>query len=80
MEELKRNDRLSTDTYDEDAVLTYNRLYALYDLVEDTIESRLPGNGRSKSLCLTKLEESFMWLGKAIRDEQRSRKNTEMFT
>lgn len=33
-----------------------------------SIES-LP-NGRAKSLALTKLEECYMWIGKAIRDEQ----------
>lgn len=27
-------------------------------------------NGRAKSLVLTKLEEAYMWVGKAIRDDQ----------
>jgi len=27
-------------------------------------------DGRAKSLALTKLEEAYMWIGKAIRDEQ----------
>jgi len=31
--------------------------------------NQLP-DGRPKSLALTKLEESFMWAGKAIRDKQ----------
>lgn len=30
-------------------------------------------NGRAKSLALTALEESYMWIGKAIRDEQIAR-------
>lgn len=28
------------------------------------------GSGRAQSLALTKLEEVYMWVGKAIRDEQ----------
>lgn len=27
-------------------------------------------DGQAKSLALTKLEEAYMWIGKAIRDEQ----------
>lgn len=27
-------------------------------------------DGRAKSLVLTKLEESYMWIGKALRDQQ----------
>jgi len=27
-------------------------------------------DGRSKALAITKLEEAYMWIGKAIRDEQ----------
>lgn len=30
-------------------------------------------NGRAKSLVLTKLEEAYMWVGKAIRDDQMGR-------
>lgn len=30
-------------------------------------------DGRAKSLVLTKLEEAYMWVGKAIRDEQIAR-------
>lgn len=37
--------------------------------IERTIE-----NGRAKSLALTKLEEVYMWVGKAIRDEQVKRR------
>jgi len=31
------------------------------------------GDGRAKSLVLTKLEEAYMWVGKAIRDDQIAR-------
>jgi len=30
-------------------------------------------DGRAKSLVLTKLEEAYMWIGKAIRDDQVAR-------
>jgi hypothetical protein len=41
-----------------------------YKSVEALIEGVLPVGSREKSLVLTKLEESFMWVGKAIRNEQ----------
>lgn len=37
--------------------------------LEHWIEQLLP-KGRAKSLALTKLEETYMWIGKALRDEQ----------
>jgi len=36
---------------------------------------RLPG-GRAQALALTALEECYMWIGKAIRDEQIARTGT----
>ncbi len=33
-------------------------------------------NSREKSLALTKLEEAYMWVDKAIRDDQISRNST----
>ena len=40
-----------------------------FDSIEASIETRL-AEGRHKSLCLTALEEAYMWVGKAIRNEQ----------
>jgi hypothetical protein len=40
----------------------------LFTEVETAINTL--ADGRSKSLALTKLEEAYMWVGKAIRDEQ----------
>lgn len=34
-------------------------------------------DGRSKSIAITKLEEFYMWAGKAIRDDQLLREKTE---
>lgn len=54
--------------YDDEAAKTQavfkNRFEALYEMMDG-----LP-SGRSKSLAQTKLEEAYMWLGKAIRDDQ----------
>lgn len=41
----------------------------------DTLMDLIP-EGRAKSLALTKLEEAYMWVGKAIRDEQIKRKGS----
>lgn len=38
-------------------------------VLEELIEVNLP-NSREKSLALTKLEECFMWIGKAVRSRQ----------
>ena len=34
------------------------------------------GKGRAQALAITKLEECYMWIGKAIRDEQIKRNGT----
>lgn len=41
------------------------------------VETHLP-NGRAKSLVFTKLEEAYMWIGKAIRDEQVAERKAEL--
>lgn len=40
--------------------------------LEGLIERLLP-KGRAQSLAFTKLEEMYMWIGKAIRDDQIAR-------
>lgn len=40
-----------------------------YELLEELIHRTIPKESREKSLALTKLEESFMWIGKSIRNE-----------
>jgi hypothetical protein len=57
--------------YDEQSTnmqIAFNKKFG--DLAE-TLEA-LP-DSREKSLVLTKLEEAYMWIGKAIRDEQIAR-------
>lgn len=57
--------------YDEDSATKQGNLKQLYETLENHISAIL-ADGRAKSLCLTALEESYMWTGKAIRDEQLS--------
>jgi hypothetical protein len=55
-------------SYDEEAIKTQSQFKELFieiDKYVDCLE-----NGRAKSLALTKIEEAYMWIGKAIRDEQ----------
>lgn len=54
---------------DEVALDVLHNLKNLFIELEDEAEGSLMA-GRSKALVMTKLEEAFMWVGKAIRDEQ----------
>ena len=54
--------------YDETAKQQQEELKAAFATVEGFV-SKLEA-GREKSLVLTKLEEAYMWTGKAIRDSQ----------
>lgn len=47
---------------------------ALCETLEQYIDSIAPVKGRAAATALTKLEECHMWIGKAIRDAQLSRK------
>jgi len=58
--------------YDEEAIKKQeNFKQAFMDLENDA--NRMLPQGRALSLVLTKLEEAYMWVGKAIRDQQISR-------
>lgn len=61
--------------YDDDAVDMQKRAKTECTDVEDLITLLNPG--RAQSLALTKLEEVYMWIGKAIRDDQVSRAKAE---
>ena len=60
--------------YDEVAVAQQADLKAKFTEVDALVENLK--EGRAKSLAMTKLEEAYMWIGKAIRDEQLAR-NTD---
>lgn len=59
--------------YDAQAELSQTELKAGIANVEALVERHLPGQSRAKALILTKLEEAYMWMGKAIRDDQIAR-------
>lgn len=54
--------------YDETSQVVQDHLKKLFTEL-DGILDLLP-DGRAKALCVTKLEESYMWAGKSLRDGQ----------
>ena len=58
--------------YDEKATNIQLAFKAKVSEVEDCIEKNCE-SPRAKALALTKLEEMYMWIGKAIRDDQIAR-------
>ena len=61
--------RFSYVKYTETSVAKQEAFKAMFESVEAYAMQSLV-DGRSRSLCLTALEEAYMWTGKAIRDEQ----------
>lgn len=55
--------------YDQEAAAKQAQMKDKFVELTSLIEANLYG-GRAKALVLTKLEEAYMWIGKAIRDEQ----------
>lgn len=64
--------RFSYVRYDAESVEKQEALKKMYEGIEEFVNKNLKP-GRAQSLVLTKLEESYMWTGKAIRDEQIAR-------
>lgn len=64
--------------YDEMATLSQEYFKHEVTVLEKAIDQL--NSPRAKALALTKLEECYMWIGKAIRDDQivRDAKNTEL--
>lgn len=58
--------------YDEKALTVQTQFKNLFCDLEHAVETHL-GNSRAKSLVFTKLEEAYMWIGKAVRDDQIAR-------
>ncbi len=61
--------RFSYVKYDDKAVKDQQDIKALFEVLEETCNKRLE-RSRELSLVMTKLEEAYMWTGKAIRDAQ----------
>ena len=55
--------------YDDEAIVTQAAFKQLFTQLESDVDTELMP-GRAKALVMTKLEEAYMWVGKAIRDQQ----------
>lgn len=64
--------RFSYVKYDEKSVQLQEEAKELCEKIEAFIALKL-GGGRPQSLAMTDLEKTYMWIGKAIRDNQISR-------
>jgi hypothetical protein len=65
-EKPNRFDYVKYDQFAQEKQVSFKEKFSfLAKMVEEDLS-----NGRAKALVLTKLEESYMWVGKAIRDEQ----------
>ena len=62
------SDRFSYVRYDDLATSTQAHLRSAFEHVEALVAQLTPG--RAQSLVYTKLEEAYMWIGKAVRDDQ----------
>lgn len=56
--------------YDEIAIALQLEAKMRFKAIEEYLNRNFPDGGRSLSLVFTKIEETYMWLGKTIRDEQ----------
>lgn len=57
--------------YDEHAVAVQGQFKAAFESLERMVMTLEPS--RPRSLVMTSLEEAYMWVGKAVRDEQYKR-------
>ena len=69
--------RFSYVMYDEKAKTAQESLKKMFEDVEKFVNENI-SDGRAKALVMTKLEEAYMWIGKAIRDDQLARGNIEL--
>lgn len=66
--------RFSYVQYDEQAASTQTAFKKAFTGVSAMVAGLTPG--RTQSLAFTKLEEAYMWVGKALRDDQIARNGT----
>jgi hypothetical protein len=66
---MRDSTRFNYVRYDESAQIFSNAAKDLSVNLENFIEDAL-NSSRAKALALTKLEECYAWIGKAIRDDQ----------
>lgn len=58
--------------FDESTAKKLTNFKEFFTMLESEVEGNLK-DGRAKALVMTKLEEAYMWVGKALRDEQIAR-------
>ena len=63
--------------YDERAMAQQATAKTYFVGLENWLSTALK-DGRAKALVMTKLEEAYMWIGKAIRDEQVAERKAEL--
>lgn len=68
------SNRFSYVKYDDEAAMKQMLFKRMFETLEASVDQL--SDGRAKSLVYTKLEEAYMWIGKAIRDEQIKRTGT----
>lgn len=61
--------RFSYVKYDDEATELQRRFKAAFEILEEMTRKDLK-SPRPRALVFTKLEEAYMWVGKAIRDDQ----------
>jgi len=66
--------RFDYTKYDETSIANQELFKTLCAGLEDIMELALVSS-RPKALAMTALEECYMWIGKAIRDDQIARNN-----
>lgn len=64
--------RFESMEYDDVAIVTQKIFKEQFMHLEDLASIKLD-SARARALVLTKLEEAYMWVGKAIRDDQIAR-------
>lgn len=60
---------LSYVKFDKTSTKKCELIKKVFEMSINVVDKNI-NNSREKSLAITKLEESFMWVGKAVRDEQ----------
>lgn len=65
----KENSRFDYIKFNEESTHTQNQFKVEFEIIEGMINASL-GSARDKELALTKLEEAYMWIGKAIKNDQ----------
>lgn len=73
MDQGEKMSRFDYVRYDEQSCEKQENFKSIMISLEKIIDSEII-SARAKALAFTKLEECYMWIGKGIRDDQKSRR------